>query len=60
LAGALVAGRLLASQLFGVGPIDPISLSAATCTLVVIGIGAAYLPARRATLIDPVQSLRAD
>lgn len=60
LAGALVAGRLLASQLFGVSPIDPISLAAATGTLIVIGICAAYEPARRATQIDPVQALRSE
>jgi putative ABC transport system permease protein len=60
LAASLVAGRLLASQLFDVSPIDPVSLAAATGSLVVIGISAAYLPARRATRIDPVHALRAE
>jgi putative ABC transport system permease protein len=58
--GAIVAGRILASQLFDVSPIDPLSIGAAAATLLVVGVGAAYVPARRATRIDPVQSLRAD
>jgi putative ABC transport system permease protein len=59
-AGALVAGRLLASQLFGVSPVDPVSISVATAALLAIGVGAAYVPARRATRIDPVDALRSE
>ncbi len=58
--GAGVSGRLLASQLFGVSPIDPVSIAGAVAALLVIGVAAAYLPARRATRIDPVQALRAE
>ena len=58
--GAGVSGRLLASQLFGVSPIDPVSIAGAVAALLVIGVVAAYLPARRATRIDPVQALRAE
>ena len=58
--GAIIAGRLLASQLFGVSPIDPVSLTAATSLLLMIGIGAASVPARRATRIDPVEALRSE
>jgi putative ABC transport system permease protein len=58
--GAVVAGRLLASQLFGVSPIDPVSIGAAAAALLAIGVCAAYVPARRATRIDPVEALRAE
>ena len=60
IAGAIVAGRLLASQLFGVGPLDPASLVAASALLLVIGVCAAYFPARRAVQIDPMQALRTE
>ena len=58
--GALFAGRLLASQLFGVGPLDPTSLVAAPTLLLVIGVCAAYFPARRALRINPAEALRAE
>jgi putative ABC transport system permease protein len=56
--GAVVAGRLLASQLFDVSPIDPLSIGAAAAALTAIGVGAAYLPARRAARIHPAEALR--
>ncbi len=51
-------GRLIGSQLFGVTPNDPWVMGAATLTLGVIALVAGYLPARRATRIDPIQALR--
>jgi putative ABC transport system permease protein len=57
---ALIAGRVLASQLFGVSPIDPVSLTLATTVLLAVGLGAAYLPAYRAGRIDPVDVLRSE
>jgi putative ABC transport system permease protein len=58
--GAAIGGRLLASQLYGVSWIDPMSL-AATSTILLAAAGiAAFLPAHRAARIDPVQALRAD
>ncbi len=57
---AMFASRFLASQLFGVTPLDPVSLAGAAALLVALGLIAAYLPARRATRIDPAQALRGD
>jgi ABC-type antimicrobial peptide transport system permease subunit len=46
------------SQLFGVTPWDLISLSSAGILMVVAGLAASYLPARRAAGLDPVEILR--
>ncbi|HET7373791.1 MAG TPA: ABC transporter permease [Gemmatimonadaceae bacterium] len=58
LAGSLVSTRLLASQLFGISPTDPASLAGACVLLIGVGLGAAYVPARWATKIDPARALR--
>jgi predicted permease len=60
LCGAFAAVRLLQSQLFGVKPHDPIALGGATALLLVMALAAAYLPARRASRIDPLTALRHD
>jgi ABC-type antimicrobial peptide transport system permease subunit len=60
LGGALVTGRLLTSLLFQVSPTDPLTLVGVSVLLVVVGAVAAYLPARRATRVDPAQVLRTD
>ncbi|HEY4129483.1 MAG TPA: ABC transporter permease [Gemmatimonadaceae bacterium] len=60
LAVVLVTSRLFASLLFDIAPTDPVALGGACLVLLSIGALAAYLPARRATRIDPVQALRAD
>lgn len=60
LAVALIATQLLRTQLFGVSPADPLSFGAACVTLAVVGLSAAYFPARYATRIDPARALRAD
>ena len=57
-AGALAAGRVMASLLYEVSPRDPSLLAAATLFLAVIGIAASVLPARRAVHTDPLQALR--
>jgi putative ABC transport system permease protein len=57
---ALAAGRLLGSQLYGVGGRDPLTLTATAVLLVVVALTASYLPARRATRVDPIIALRAD
>jgi ABC-type antimicrobial peptide transport system permease subunit len=51
-------GRLVDSQRFGVRPNDPTTVTAATLVLVVTGVGAALLPAYRASSIDPTEALR--
>ena len=59
--GLLVAfwlSRVLASQLFAITPHDPASYAAASCALLMVAASAAFLPARRATRINPVETLR--
>ena len=58
LAGALAGGMLLRSMLYGVTPLDPAVLATACCLIGLTGGLAAYLPARRATKIEPMVALR--
>jgi len=60
LAGAAVVTRVLRTFLFGVTPTDPIAFAIVTLLLLVVGLIAAWLPARRATRIDPCAALRAE
>jgi predicted permease len=57
---AFALGRLVESQLFGVRAHDPLLLSAAALSLTLVALAAAYIPARRAALIDPVRALRGE
>ena len=59
-AGALAMSGVVASLLFEVRPTDPAALAGACAVLIVVALAAAYLPARRATRIDPAQALRED
>jgi ABC-type antimicrobial peptide transport system permease subunit len=58
LAGSLALTRVIASELFGVKPADPATLIGAVLAMLGIALLAAYLPARRATRVDPVIALR--
>jgi putative ABC transport system permease protein len=55
---AIVSGRLIASHLFDVRPSDPALLLGATLLLVAAALLAAFIPARRAAGLDPMQTLR--
>jgi predicted permease len=55
---AFASFRMFRSQLFGVEPYDPLTLAAATLLLLTVAFGAAYLPAVRASRIDPTTALR--
>jgi predicted permease len=60
IAGALGSVRLLGSLLYGVGRGDPIAFGSAALLMVGVALAASYLPARRATRLDPLRALRHD
>jgi ABC-type antimicrobial peptide transport system permease subunit len=60
LAGAVVASRLFTSLLYDVGRYDPITWAGAPALLLVVAAAASWLPARRATRIDPAATLRGE
>ena len=55
---ALAVARLIGSLLFGIAPSDPLAIGAALALLISVALAAAYLPARRASRLDPTQALR--
>jgi len=57
---AVGAGRVLSSFLLGVAPADAVTFATAAGFFALVGLAACYVPARRATRIDPVKALRHD
>jgi predicted permease len=60
IAGALYAGYLMQSLLYGIGAYDPLALAGATLILALCAAAASFIPARRAASIEPMQALRID
>jgi ABC-type antimicrobial peptide transport system permease subunit len=60
LLSALALGRYLSSQLFGIRPSDPATFIAVAVLLATVALLTSYLPARRATRVDPATVLRSE
>ena len=60
LVSASLLMRLLGSLLFGVSPFDPLTYGAVISSLALVALVATWIPARRATRVDPMSALRAD
>ncbi len=59
-AAAMGVTRLMTALLFGISPLDPITFCAVPAVLVTAALLASYIPARKATVIDPVEALRVE
>jgi ABC-type antimicrobial peptide transport system permease subunit len=57
---ALLSTRVLASMLFGVSPLDPLTFTAMAVFLTAVGLLACMIPARRASRTDPMTAIRAE
>jgi putative ABC transport system permease protein len=60
LAAALAMSRVLASQLYGISPTDPLTFTALALLLLAVSAAASLIPARRATRVDPMIAMRDD
>ena len=58
IAGAYFAARLMRALLYQVKPVDPVTLVGVTALLLLIAFAAAWIPARRAMRVDPIDALR--
>jgi len=57
---ALAVGHTLRGLLYGVSPLDPLSIAASLVLLLAVALLACYVPARRAARIDPMAALRCE
>ena len=57
---AVVVTRVMSAFLFGVGPTDPMTYAIVSTALAAVALFATYLPARRASRVDPIVALRAE
>jgi putative ABC transport system permease protein len=60
LVGARILSRSLQSLLFGVGATDPVTFALVAITLFIVAAAACWIPARRATRVDPLVALRTE
>jgi len=60
LAGSMLVGRWISTMLFGVDPVDPVTLLGTCILLGLAAVGASFLPARRASRVDPATALRSE
>jgi predicted permease len=60
LGGTLLTTRVMRTVLYGIAPTDPVTLGAVVALLAAVAVAASWVPARRATSVDPVSSLRAE
>jgi ABC-type antimicrobial peptide transport system permease subunit len=57
---ALSLSQLVRSQLFGISPVDPLTIAVAAVTLALVAMLAGYIPAKRASRVQPIVALRYD
>jgi ABC-type antimicrobial peptide transport system permease subunit len=55
---AYAASRLMDNRLYGIAPHDPLTLALATLLLLLVALAAAFVPAQRASRVDPMVALR--
>lgn len=60
LASAAGLARWISSLLFGVAPLDPLTYAVSGAIILAAALTASYIPARRAALVDPTETLRSD
>jgi ABC-type antimicrobial peptide transport system permease subunit len=60
LGGAFAATRLIRGLLFDIGPTDPLTFASVAALITLIALLACYIPARRATKVDPMIALRCE